>query len=117
MPAPDFAIKTGDTASSLASTLENSGGTAVDLQGATITFKMRSIAGGTLSLAAAATNSQNGTGVDGTKGHVVYNWATSGADTATAGLYVGEWEVRFASGAIQTYPNDSYLLIGITDDL
>ena len=98
-------------------TLENSGGTAVDIEGANIVFKMGPIAGGTLVVSAAATNGQTGNGLDGSMGQVVYNWATSGADTDTAGWYLGEWEVTFANGSVQTYPNETYVLIGITEDL
>lgn len=116
-PVPDFSIKTGDTASPIFATLENSAGTAVDLQGATILFKMAAIAGGTVTLSGTATIVQNGNGTDGSMGDVVFNWATSGADTALAGWYQGEWEVRYASGAVQTYPNDTYVLIAITEDI
>jgi hypothetical protein len=115
MPEPDFSIKTGDTASSIYATLEDSTGAAVNIQGAAIVFKMGPISGGTLSVAGTATNAQNGAGtVDGSTGDVVYNWA---AAPGTAGLYVSEWEVTFVSGAVQTFPNDGYNLVKVTDDL
>ena len=114
MPEPDFFLKRGDTSSSIASTLENSGGTAINIQGATVRFKMAPIGGGTLTIDAAATNAQNGTGVDGSMGQVAYVWATV---AATASLYVGEWEVTYSGGSVQTYPNDSYVLIEVAPDL
>lgn len=117
MPEPDFIIKRGDTASRLQATLENSGGTPVDIQSATILMKMAPISGGTLTLAGAAVIDQvgDGSGTAGAKGQVHYSWGT--ADTATAGLYVGEWEVTFASGAVQTFPNADPFLIAVTSDL
>lgn len=117
MPAPDFSIKTGDTASDIYATLENSGGTAVDIQGASITFKMGPISGGTLTVASAAINAQNGAGtLDGSIGDVIYSWGTSTVPT-TAGLYIAEWEVTFTNGSVQTFPNNSYTLVGVTGDL
>lgn len=117
LPAPDFSIKTGDTASDIYATLENSGGTAVDIQGASITFKMGPIAGGTLTVAAAAINAQVGAGtVDGSIGDVQYSWGTATVPS-TPGLYVAEWEVVFTNGSVQTFPNNSYTLIGVTGDL
>ena len=116
MPEPDFLIKSGDTASAVYATLENSGGTAVDIQGASVTFKMRPIGGGTLTVAAAATNAQVGAGtVDGSRGDVIYGWAAG--NTGTAGLYLAEWEVTFSSGTVQTFPNDGYSLILIKPGL
>src|SRR6185503_17607857 len=102
-PSPDFSIKTGDTASSIYATLENSGGTPVDIQGASVIFRMAPISGGTLTVAGTAVNAQNGAGtVDGSTGDVVFNWA---AAPGTAGLYLAEWEVTFAAGTIETFPN------------
>lgn len=118
-PEPDFAIKTGDTASSVYATLEDASGDPVDIQSATVRFKLGPIAGGTLVVAADATNAQIGAGTaDGSKGDVVYNWGTLGAVPSTAGWYLGEWEVTFSNGAIQTFPNGSgYMLVEVGDDL
>ena len=116
MPEPDFFLKRGDTSSSILSTLQNSGGTAVDIQAATIRFKLAPIAGGTLQVDAAAVNAQNGAGtLDGSRGQVVYSWGTT--SSATAGLYLGEWEVTYAGGSVQTFPNDGYLSVYIREDL
>ncbi len=117
MPEPDFTIKRGDTASRIQATLENSGGTAVSVQNASILMKMAPISGGTLTVAGAAIIDQvgDGSGTAGAMGQVHYNWGTT--DTATAGLYCGEWEVTFASGAVQTFPNGDPFLINVPDDL
>lgn len=116
MPAPDFSIKTGDTGSRIQSTLENSGGTAVDISGASVIFKMGPFSGGTLSVAGTAVIDQVGAGtVDGTRGQVHYNWPTGGVTTAD--WYRAEFEVTFASGTIQTFPNTGYLTVAVTRDL
>lgn len=118
MPSPDFTIKRNDTASSLRATLENSGGTAVNIQAATVLLKMQLIAGGgTLSYAGTATIDQvgDGSGTAGLKGQVHYDWPPTA--TAQAGLYAGEWEVTFSSGTVQTFPNGDPMLIAITKDL
>lgn len=114
MPESDFALKLGDTSSAIQSYLENSGGTAIDIQGASVRFKMAPIAGGTVTVDDAATNAQNGDGSDGSRGLVRYSWATI---AGTAGLYLGEWETTFAGGAVQTFPNDGYILINVAEDL
>ena len=118
MPEPDFTIKRGDTASRIDATMENSGGTPVSIENATVLLKLASISGGTLVIAGTAVIDQvgNGGGTAGAMGQLHFNWAT--ADTATlAGLYVGEWEVTFASGARQTFPNTDPFLVNITPDL
>jgi hypothetical protein len=117
MPDPDFTLRRGDTTSALQATLENSGGTPVTIKGATVVLKLASVAGGTLSVAAAATVDQVGAGtaVGGSMGQVHYNWAA--ADVATAGWYAGEWEVTFSSGTIQTFPNTDPFLVQITKDV
>ncbi len=115
VPEPDFFIKRGDTSSAIQSTLENSGGTAVDILGATIRFKMAPIAGGSLSVDAAATNTQVGAGtVDGSRGVVVYSLGTH---SGTAGLYLGEWEATYSGGSVQTFPNSDFLRVYIREDL
>ncbi len=114
MPEPDFAIKAGDTASAITATLEDATGAAVSIQSATVRFKMRPIAGGPLTVGTVATNLQVGAGtLDGSMGKVSYSWGTS--DTAVVGLYCGEWEVTYAGGAVQTYPNRDFVLISINE--
>jgi hypothetical protein len=114
---PDFTIKQNDTASRLQSTLTNSGGTAVSIQNATILFKMAPIAGGTLTAAGTATIDQvgDGSGTAGAMGQLHYDWTASAS--SQAGLYAGEWQVTFASGIVQTFPNGDPMLISIPADL
>ena len=113
MPAPDFLIRQGDTNVPLASTLEDENGNAVSIQAATVRFHMSPINGsGTPLLDAAATNGQTGDGSDGSKGHVTYTWQSG--DTSVSGWYLAEWQVTYACGAVETFPNGGYVLIYIT---
>ncbi len=116
MPEPDFSAKVGDTASAVYATLEDDTGTAVDIQAASVRFKMGPLSGGTLTVAANATNAQVGAGtVDGSTGNVVYNWATS--DLSVADWYRAEWEVTYSNGSIQSFPNAGFMLVAVRDDL
>ncbi len=114
MPEADWYMKTGDTAPSIIETLEDDTGTAVDLTNATIAFHMSNIAGG-LALSAAAQNNQVGDGSDGSIGRVSYDWQAG--DTATAGLYLAEWQVTFQGGEIETFPNGGYTLVRISSEV
>lgn len=115
MPDADFFIAQGDTASSLSDTLKDASGNAVDLQSATVTVTITPIGGGTAIVnAAAASNDQVGDGSDGSKGDVSYAWQSG--DTDTAGYYLARWTVTFQDGSIQSYPNDGFLLIAISED-
>lgn len=109
-----FTIKKGDTLPEINANL-TTGPTAqsqspVDLTTATIVILViKPVAGGS---ATRLTGSVNGTP---TAGNVKYVWIAG--DTATAGTFNAEWEITFAAGKIQTFPNDSYFQIVISDDL
>ena len=47
--------------------------------------------------------------------NVRYNWSAS--DTASVGTYEGEFEVTFADSTIETFPNNSFFSMAVTDDL
>ena len=111
---PDATLKTGDTRPPLEATLTVDG-TAVDLTGATVRFRMRNRATDSLAIDASATV------VDAAGGVVVYEWAAG--DLNSAGGYAAEFAVDFsgATGAAfdgdQTFPNDRSLSIRVLDDL
>jgi hypothetical protein len=115
MPEPNFTIKQGDTTSILSGVVENSGGTAVSIQAATVIFRMAPVSGGTCSVAGTATIDQVDAGLDGSIGQLHYSWTPT--DTAQAGLYAAEWQVTFSGGAIQTFPNGDPILVRITEDI
>lgn len=110
MPRVDFNIRQNDTGPTLDRTLTDSEGATVDITGATIVFNMRDT-NGTVKVNRAVATIVGA----GTAGTVRYSWVA--ADTNTTGLYNGEFEVTFASGRIQTFPNPGAIRIQITDDI
>lgn len=106
-----FIIKQGDTSPSFAYTLyEPDRVTPVNLTGASVVFKMGTLdALGTPAVSAAAAI------VSSSGGQVRYDWAKG--DTDVSGEKVAEWEVTFADGSIETYPNKTYLPIFITPQI
>lgn len=117
MPVPDFEIKTGDSASHVFATLEDANGDPVDIQGASVMFKMGPLSGGTLTVAGLAVNDQNGAGtVDGSTGNVQYRWGGTSA-IPSADWYRAEWEVTYSNGSVQSFPNDGFMLVAVRSDL
>lgn len=106
----DFSIKRNDRVPSIAATLTDSLGAPVDITSSTVKFIMSAApGGGTPTLNVAATI------VSAPAGAVRYDWAVG--NTATAGDFVAEWEVTFASGKKQTFPSVGYNSITIVADL
>jgi hypothetical protein len=104
-----FYWKRHDTAPVIQCILEDSSGNAIDLTGASIKFIMAVTVGGT---------ALGGTGTivgSPTLGTVSYQ--PTSTDTAAAGTYLAEWEVTFASGKKETFPDPGYLTVIITADV
>jgi hypothetical protein len=74
-----------------------------------VRFHMVPLGGGTAKVDAAAVV------VDGPTGVVRYDWVT--ADTDTEGAYNCEVEVTFSNGAVETFPNSTYLRVDVLADL
>lgn len=104
-----FYIKQNDTVPSIRAILENGSGNAVDLIDASVNFHMRTLGGTTVTTDAAATV------VNAASGIVQYNW--DAADTDTIGSYQAEFEVTYSDGTIETFPNNGYIRVEITDDI
>lgn len=104
-----FYIKQNDTVPSLRAALENGSGDAVDLTGATCQFHMRPLGSTTITVDASAQIVTEATGI------VQYNWIA--ADTDTVGSYQAEFEVTYSDGTIETFPNNGYIRVEITDDI
>lgn len=105
----DFTIKQGDRLPEIECYLKDATGAAVDLTGASVTFAWRK---------REATTASSGAGTvvgSATAGRVKYSWGAS--DTTTVGTYDAEWEVTFASGLKETFPNGGHLEVVIYDDL
>ena len=100
-----FFIKTGDTSPSLKYQLLPT----IDLTGATVVFNMRSGGSVIISRAPAVIVGSPVSGV------VAYDWIAG--NTATVGTYEAEFEVTYAGGAVETYPNSSYIYVMIIDGI
>ncbi len=106
--ADTFYIKQGDLLPVMEAYLSRNG-RRVDLTAATgVKFIMR-LKGATATKVNAAASIVSSTG------YVQYAWA--GTDTDTAGEYQAEWQVTWPGPKAETYPNDGYLTVIVTDDV
>ena len=112
MPEETFYIKQNDTASFLTRDLKDAFGAPVNVTGATVKFSMRVKPAGTVKV----DDQEEVIFTDGT-GRVRYEWNSGDGDTNTADEYEGEFQVTYANGKIQTFPNDGHIPIVITDDI
>jgi hypothetical protein len=103
-----FYLKRGDTSPSLLSAITPS---TVDLTGATVRFNMRAADNGAVKVSRAAAVIVTPTGTP----TVRYDWQAANVDTA--GFYDAEFEVTYAGGAVETFPNDGFIRISITGDI
>ena len=112
MPEEPFYIKQNDTASFITRDLKDAFGSPVNVTGASVVFSMRVKPAGTMKI-----TRQPSVVVTAGTGRVRYEWASDGSDTNTADEYEGEFQVEYANGKIQTFPNDGHIPIVITDDV
>ncbi len=103
-------VKRNDTYPPLVTTLTDADDVAVNLAGASVMFLMRDISNSALTVRAAMSFV-----TDGSDGQVQYDWDP--ADTATAGMYIAEYEVTYATGEVQTFPTSGYDRVLIWGDL
>lgn len=110
MATADLTIRQSDTLPALTSTLTLPTGSPVNLSGAAVSFVMRTLTSNTpVKLAGTASV------VTAASGKVRYSWAA--ADTASSGLYMGEWHVTLSTGKKYTWPNNGYLSISVQENL
>ncbi len=107
---PKVEVRQGDTLPYLDFTLvSDTSDTPHNLSGATVTFSMiddngdSKIQNGACTIVGAAT------------GEVRYSFAA--ADTDTAGIFYGEFQVVFSSGKKLSFPEGEYIRITITPEL
>lgn len=105
----DFFIKQNDTSPALAVTLQDDDGNAIDLTGASVDFHMSPLDDSTLMVDSAATIA------DASAGEVKYEW--SSGDTDTVQRYEAEFEVTYADGTIETFPNSENIIIRVEEEL
>ena len=104
-----FYIKRGNTSPAIRYALSP---TTVDLTGATVQFQMRARrprGGAPVIDAVAVVVTAAGTPT------VEYHWQAG--ETANAGEYQAEFEVTYANGKTETFPNDEFILVKIAEDI
>jgi hypothetical protein len=104
-----FFIKQNDTSPALQATLKDGADAVVSLVGCSVRFHMRPVGSTIVKIDAAATVS------DAEGGVVYYSWIAS--DTDTIGSYECEFEVTYAGGEIESFPNNRFIDVEITDDI
>ena len=103
-----FRIKQNDTSPSLEATLSDANLVPVDITSATVMLHMKAV-GGSVVL------DEQMTITDAEGGVVQYDWQAG--DTATVGTYYVEFEVTYADGSVETFPNTGSLPLVITREL
>lgn len=102
-----FHLKRGDTSPALLYRLAPE----VNLAGASVAFSMRVRDGGPTVIEREAASVEG----DPADGVVRYDWTP--ADTATAGRFEAEFEVTYADGAVETFPNEGFIIVMIAGDI
>ena len=110
MADPTFYIKQNDTRPELDIFLRDDKDRSINVTGATVKFSMRNASTNVVKISLAAV-----TTVSSTAGRVKYSFTAS--DTDTAGNFDGEFQVTFVGGQIETFPNDGYIKVIVTDDV
>ena len=110
MATPTFYIKQNDTRPELDVFLRDDKDRTINVTGATVKFNMRNASDNTVKV-----NLGSVTTVSSTAGRVKYSF--SSADTDTSGNFDGEFQVTFVGGQVETFPNDGYITVIITDDV
>ena len=110
MADPTFYIKQNDSRPELDVYLRDDKDRSINITGATVKFNMRSAADNSVKI-----NNGSVTTVSSTAGRVKYSFTTTNTDTA--GNFDGEFEVPFVGGPVETFPNDGYIKVIITDDV
>ena len=91
-------LQLGDTRPLLLATLFNPDGSAVNLSGATVAFRMRNAVSRALVI-----NDQPATILSAGEGRVRYTWLA--ADTDTAGEFESWFVVTYGAGEVESFPN------------
>jgi len=106
MATERFKYHVGDTGPRFSGTLKDSGGTVVDLTGASLVFQLEDAHTGVIKVAATA-----GTVVSASAGTWRYDWGASDLDTA--GEYHATVTFTDANSDVITQPQDGYYEIHV----
>jgi len=104
-----FFIKQNDTSPALQATLKDGSNSVVNLTGCSVNFHMRKVGSSAVKTDASASIS------DALNGLVYYQWTA--ADTDTIGSFEAEFEVTYIGGEIESFPNNRFIEVEITDDI
>ena len=104
-----FFIKQNDTGPVITASLKDADNAAINLTGATVRFHMRAVG------STSAKVDQAAIVTDETGGSVKYEWQSG--DTDTVGQFQAEFEVTYASNRVETFPNNSYVMVQVVDDI
>ena len=110
MADPTFYIKQNDTRPELDIFLRDDKDRTINITGASVKFSMRNASTNVVKVSLGSV-----TTVNSTSGRVKYSF--SSADTDTAGNFDGEFQVTFVGGQVETFPNDGYIKVIVTDDV
>jgi hypothetical protein len=101
-----YELKRGDVGSSVTETLLKGDGSPVNLVGASVRF-----------LAEAKDRRIGGEGVVLENGQVRYTFTDENLDVPVTTLYLAEWEVTYAGGEKETFPQSGYVRLIVWADL
>lgn len=95
--APDHYLVQSDTGAEVSDALVDGAGAAVDLTGAAVKYLLWAPGAASAQINAAAT-----VGTPATDG--IVSFTPNGSQSSLVGDFIEEWQVTFAGGAIQTFP-------------
>lgn len=104
----DFYIKQNDSSPVIRATLRGAGNTTLNLSAATVNFRMQKSSGDNVVQGSAEI-------FDPAEGTVQYIWQSG--DTSVSGTYLAEFEVTYADGKVETFPNLGNIQVNIKPEL
>lgn len=105
----DFILKKGDTLPILRIVFLNDDGSPINLAGYSILFKYR------LKQDNSTIVTRNAVIEDAVNGIAQYSW--NNEDTSSLGVYIGEFIIISPSGKESSFPEDTYIIFEIIDDI
>tara|TARA_R110000803_G_scaffold40727_1_gene87703 strand:- start:83 stop:409 length:327 start_codon:yes stop_codon:yes gene_type:complete len=106
--ALEFNIKQNDSSPIIQANLIGAGNASVNLSGGSVNFRMQKSTGENVVQGAAEI-------VDASQGTVRYLWLAG--ETSVSGIYMAEFEVTYADGKVESFPNVGYIQVNIKPEL